>query len=159
MSSDVGYYRTQTSLSFSGPFEKCFYTCGVHMSDGLHRRPTLTPTHQPHPRSLMPKPTQTLNPRPSCPRTTTHTHHAKCQGQDPNAKSKTKHQTHTDHKVAFLCYFLLGDLEACLALLSATNRTPEAAFLARTYHQRPAPQRHFSCLRTPQWASHIGSFL
>mmetsp|Transcript_27509 Transcript_27509/g.65528 ORF Transcript_27509/g.65528 Transcript_27509/m.65528 type:complete len:943 (+) Transcript_27509:197-3025(+) len=35
--------------------------------------------------------------------------------------------------VAFLCYFLLGNLEACLTLLSDTNRTPEAAFLARTY--------------------------
>ncbi|KAF3848083.1 hypothetical protein F7725_021111 [Dissostichus mawsoni] len=35
--------------------------------------------------------------------------------------------------VAFLTYFLQGRLDKCLDLLIATNRLPEAAFLARTY--------------------------
>ncbi|XP_075999730.1 coatomer subunit beta'-like [Genypterus blacodes] len=35
--------------------------------------------------------------------------------------------------VAFLTYFLQGQLDKCLDLLVKTNRLPEAAFLARTY--------------------------
>ncbi|PAA65657.1 hypothetical protein BOX15_Mlig008776g2, partial [Macrostomum lignano] len=35
--------------------------------------------------------------------------------------------------VAFLAQFLLGDLEACLEVLIAANRLPEAALFARTY--------------------------
>lgn len=35
--------------------------------------------------------------------------------------------------VAFTCYFLTGNVEACVDLLIATNRIPEAAFFARTY--------------------------
>jgi coatomer subunit beta' len=33
----------------------------------------------------------------------------------------------------FLCHLLLGNLNACVDLLIATNRIPEAAFFARTY--------------------------
>ncbi|PIO34969.1 hypothetical protein AB205_0144280 [Aquarana catesbeiana] len=37
------------------------------------------------------------------------------------------------NNVAFLSYFLLGKMDACLELLISTGRLPEAAFLARTY--------------------------
>jgi len=37
------------------------------------------------------------------------------------------------NNVAFICFFLLRNLEACLNLLCDTGRIPEAAFLARTY--------------------------
>jgi hypothetical protein len=37
------------------------------------------------------------------------------------------------HNVAFLCNFLLRDLDACIDTLVATGRAPEAAFFARTY--------------------------
>ena len=37
------------------------------------------------------------------------------------------------NNVAFLCYFLLHRLDDCVALLTATDRIPEAAFLTRTY--------------------------
>jgi len=37
------------------------------------------------------------------------------------------------NNVAFLCYFTLGNIEACINLLCSINRIPEAAFLARTY--------------------------
>jgi coatomer subunit beta' len=39
--------------------------------------------------------------------------------------------------IAFLCFFLLHRIEDCLSLLIAAGRSPEAAFLARTY----APSR------------------
>ena len=35
--------------------------------------------------------------------------------------------------VAFLAYFMLNKVEECVALLKATERLPEAAFMARTY--------------------------
>ncbi|GBG77621.1 hypothetical protein CBR_g24067 [Chara braunii] len=35
--------------------------------------------------------------------------------------------------VAFLCLFLLGNVEECVKLLCASGRLPEAAFMARTY--------------------------
>lgn len=37
------------------------------------------------------------------------------------------------NNVAFLSYFVLGNLEECLKILVETNRFPEAAFFARTY--------------------------
>ncbi|KJE89459.1 coatomer subunit beta [Capsaspora owczarzaki ATCC 30864] len=37
------------------------------------------------------------------------------------------------NNIAFVCYFLTGDLEHCLDLLCSTGRLPEAAFFARTY--------------------------
>ncbi|KAL3054956.1 hypothetical protein OYC64_017808 [Pagothenia borchgrevinki] len=37
------------------------------------------------------------------------------------------------NNVAFMTYFLQGNLDQCLELLIRTNRLPEAAFLARTY--------------------------
>ena len=37
------------------------------------------------------------------------------------------------NNVAFLCYFLLHRIDDCVALLTATDRIPEAAFLTRTY--------------------------
>nr|XP_053654224.1 coatomer subunit beta'-like isoform X2 [Cherax quadricarinatus] len=37
------------------------------------------------------------------------------------------------NNVAFLSYFLTGNLKDCLELLIKTNRVPEAAFFARTY--------------------------
>ena len=37
------------------------------------------------------------------------------------------------HNVAFLCSFILGDLEKALEILIETNRLPEAAFFARSY--------------------------
>ncbi|KAJ9505015.1 hypothetical protein QJQ45_029931, partial [Haematococcus lacustris] len=37
------------------------------------------------------------------------------------------------HNVAFLAHFLCGDVQACVDLLIATNRLPEAAFFCRTY--------------------------
>jgi hypothetical protein len=36
-------------------------------------------------------------------------------------------------QVAFLCLFLLSDLDGCIKLLCETGRVPEAAFMARTY--------------------------
>ncbi len=39
--------------------------------------------------------------------------------------------------VAFLALFLLGQVDACVELLSSSGRLPEAAFFARTY----APSR------------------
>jgi len=38
------------------------------------------------------------------------------------------------YNIAFICFFLLGKVEECINLLSSTNRLPEAAFFARTYH-------------------------
>ena len=35
--------------------------------------------------------------------------------------------------IVFLCHLLLGNLNACVDLLIATSRIPEAAFFARTY--------------------------
>ena len=35
--------------------------------------------------------------------------------------------------IAFLCRFMLADVDGCIALLSACGRLPEAAFFARTY--------------------------
>ena len=35
--------------------------------------------------------------------------------------------------IVFLCHLLLGDLNACVDLLIASSRIPEAAFFARTY--------------------------
>ncbi|WIA18293.1 hypothetical protein OEZ85_009758 [Tetradesmus obliquus] len=37
------------------------------------------------------------------------------------------------HNVAFLCLFLLGQVDRCVALLSEAGRLPEAAMLARAY--------------------------
>uniref|UniRef100_F1KTB4 Beta'-coat protein n=1 Tax=Ascaris suum TaxID=6253 RepID=F1KTB4_ASCSU len=37
------------------------------------------------------------------------------------------------NNVAFLSYFLLGDVDKCLDVLISTDRIPEAAFFARTY--------------------------
>ena len=37
------------------------------------------------------------------------------------------------NNIAFLCYFLLHRLDDCVALLTQTDRIPEAAFLTRTY--------------------------
>ena len=37
------------------------------------------------------------------------------------------------YNVAFVCFFLLGNVEECIKLLSQTGRLPEAALLARTY--------------------------
>jgi len=37
------------------------------------------------------------------------------------------------NNVAFLSYFMLGNLEECLNILISTGRLPEAAFFARTY--------------------------
>ena len=35
--------------------------------------------------------------------------------------------------IVFLCHLLLGNLNACVDLLIASGRIPEAAFFARTY--------------------------
>lgn len=40
------------------------------------------------------------------------------------------------NNIAFLCAYLSGDLERCVDVLVATERLPEAAFLARTYLPR-----------------------
>eukprot|EP01027_Heterolobosea_sp_BB2_P002946 GEZU01004435.1.p1 GENE.GEZU01004435.1~~GEZU01004435.1.p1 ORF type:complete len:992 (-),score=264.33 GEZU01004435.1:172-3147(-) len=40
---------------------------------------------------------------------------------------------HNKNNVAFMCLFLLGQVEKCIDLLCETGRIPEAAFLARTY--------------------------
>lgn len=37
------------------------------------------------------------------------------------------------NNIAFMCYYLLNDLDACINLLIRTDRIPEAAFFARTY--------------------------
>ncbi|KAF6155118.1 hypothetical protein GIB67_009950 [Kingdonia uniflora] len=37
------------------------------------------------------------------------------------------------NNVAFLCLFMLGNLEECLQLLVDSNRIPEAALMARSY--------------------------
>lgn len=37
------------------------------------------------------------------------------------------------NNVAFVSFFLLGEVEKCIELLCSTDRIPEAAFLARTY--------------------------
>eukprot|EP01051_Picozoa_sp_SAG22_P012893 SAG22_NODE_1385_length_4533_cov_11.714253_3_plen_253_part_01 len=45
------------------------------------------------------------------------------------AKAKAAGKTN----VAFMCFFLCGQTEACVDLLCQTNRVPEAALFARTY--------------------------
>eukprot|EP00287_Rhodomonas_sp_CCMP768_P010439 CAMPEP_0196718458 /NCGR_PEP_ID=MMETSP1091-20130531/1646_1 /TAXON_ID=302021 /ORGANISM="Rhodomonas sp., Strain CCMP768" /LENGTH=1036 /DNA_ID=CAMNT_0042059117 /DNA_START=87 /DNA_END=3197 /DNA_ORIENTATION=- len=57
-----------------------------------------------------------------------------CQGDRAGIQNLAK-EAASDGKtnIAFLCNFLLGELEECLNLLCETNRVPEAAFLARTY--------------------------
>lgn len=35
--------------------------------------------------------------------------------------------------IVFLCHLLLGNLNACVDLLIASSRIPEAAFFSRTY--------------------------
>lgn len=42
-----------------------------------------------------------------------------------------------DMNIAFMCHFLLADVDGCIDLLIETERLPEAAFFARTY----APSR------------------
>merc|ERR1712003_245689 len=37
------------------------------------------------------------------------------------------------YNVAFVAYFILGEIEECYELLLDTNRIPEAALLSRTY--------------------------
>jgi len=57
-----------------------------------------------------------------------------CQGDRAGIQKLAK-DAEADGKtnIAFLCNFLLGELQTCLQLLCDTNRVPEAAFLARTY--------------------------
>jgi coatomer subunit beta' len=43
------------------------------------------------------------------------------------------------HNVAFSCLWQLGDVEACIALLSATGRAAEAVLFAQTYKPSAAP--------------------
>eukprot|EP01088_Endostelium_zonatum_P017031 TRINITY_DN4844_c0_g2_i1.p1 TRINITY_DN4844_c0_g2~~TRINITY_DN4844_c0_g2_i1.p1 ORF type:complete len:867 (-),score=183.19 TRINITY_DN4844_c0_g2_i1:46-2646(-) len=45
------------------------------------------------------------------------------------AKAKEQNKNNT----AFICYYLLGDVNSCLQLLVQTGRISEAAFLARTF--------------------------
>lgn len=49
------------------------------------------------------------------------------------AKLASNAGTAGKHNVGFLSLFLLGDVDACMALLLETGRLPEAAFFARTY--------------------------
>ena len=44
------------------------------------------------------------------------------------------------NNVAFLSFFIRGDLEQCLDLLISTSRLPEAAFFARAYMPSKLPQ-------------------
>ena len=44
------------------------------------------------------------------------------------------------NNVAFLSFFIRGDLEQCLDLLISTSRLPEAAFFARSYLPSKLPQ-------------------
>jgi len=44
------------------------------------------------------------------------------------------------NNVAFLSFFIRGDLEQCLDLLISTSRLPEAAFFARSYMPSKLPQ-------------------
>lgn len=43
------------------------------------------------------------------------------------------------HNIAFTAFLQLGEIEACVDLLVATDRIPEAALLARTYAPSLAP--------------------
>ena len=45
----------------------------------------------------------------------------------------TKAQEAGQHNVAFTCLWQIGDVDACLEVLLATNRTAEAALFAQTY--------------------------
>ena len=44
------------------------------------------------------------------------------------------------NNVAFLSFFIRGELEQCLELLISTRRMPEAAFFARSYLPSKLPQ-------------------
>ena len=46
------------------------------------------------------------------------------------------------NNIAFVCHFLLHQLDECIAILTETKRTSEAAFLARTYLPRLIPFFH-----------------
>jgi hypothetical protein len=48
--------------------------------------------------------------------------------------------------IAFVARLLLGQTDKCMALLSASGRTPEAAFFARTYAPRSGPMLLCACV-------------
>ena len=52
------------------------------------------------------------------------------------AKVAAKAKEDGTNNIAFVAFFLLGDIQSCLDLLCSTGRIPEAAFLARTYMPR-----------------------
>ena len=49
------------------------------------------------------------------------------------AKLAVKAKEQNKNNTAFMCYFLLGDINSCLQLLVQTGRISESAFLARTF--------------------------
>ena len=49
-------------------------------------------------------------------------------------------EKHGKTNIAFLAYFVQGEVEAAINLLISTNRIPEAAFLARTYLPSKVPE-------------------
>ena len=57
--------------------------------------------------------------------------------------------------VVFLCQLLLGNLSACVDLLLATGRIPEAAFFARTY--LPSRMTEVRALRPTHGTAFAGS--
>jgi hypothetical protein len=54
------------------------------------------------------------------------------------------------YNVAFICHFLLGQVDECLELLSKSGRISEAAFMARTF----APSKIPEVLH--QWKKNLG---
>lgn len=55
-------------------------------------------------------------------------------GNKEGVKKLARHAKDTGRSnVAFLSFFVTGEIEECIQLLIETNRIPEAAFLARTY--------------------------
>lgn len=59
--------------------------------------------------------------------------HSSCGNSNGIADLAIQAATAGKNNIAFICHFLLGDIDACIELLCETNRISEAAFLARTY--------------------------
>lgn len=57
------------------------------------------------------------------------------------------------HNIVFLCQLLLGNLAACVDILLAAGRIPEAAFFARTYLPSRVPEVLLSYSSLACWQS------
>ncbi|OBT54865.1 hypothetical protein VE04_03765 [Pseudogymnoascus sp. 24MN13] len=66
--------------------------------------------------------------------------HSATGGRDGRAALAEQAREGGAHNVAFACLWQLGDVPACIALLSSTGRAAEAALFAQTYAPSAAPK-------------------